>query len=40
MSKDARGRRDGSGPYKGSAQRQQSGGKGKRQQSGQKCPRR
>ena len=37
MSKSVRGKRDGSGPYKDSYQRKQST-KGKRQQSGQKCP--
>ena len=37
MSKTQRGKRDGSGPYKGSFQKQ-SAGVGKRQQAGEPCP--
>jgi len=39
MGKNARGKRDGTGPYKGSYQ-QRTSGKGRRQQAGQKCPQR
>ena len=38
MGKNARGARDGTGPYKGSVQRQQHGNKGRRKMTGQKCP--
>ena len=38
MSKTTRGLRDGTGPYKGSAQRKLTGNKGRRQLQGQKCP--
>ena len=38
MANSTRGKRDGSGPYKDSAQRKSTGNKGKRQTSGQKCP--
>ena len=37
MSKTTRGKRDGTGPYKGSYQRRNSS-VGRRQQSGEKCP--
>jgi len=37
MSKEVRGKRDGTGPYKGSAQRSISN-VGKRQQRGESCP--
>jgi len=37
MSRTVRGNRDGTGPYKDSYQKRK-GNKGKRQQSGQKCP--
>ena len=37
MGRNTRGKRDGTGPYKGSYQRKQYGGKGKRQIKGQKC---
>jgi len=38
MGKNKRGVRDGTGPYKDSWQRWQTGSKGKRQQAGQNCP--
>jgi hypothetical protein len=38
MSAKQRGKRDGTGPYKGSDQRRKHGGKGKRKQRGEKCP--
>jgi len=37
MGKNNRGRRDGTGPYKGSYQRKHSS-KGKRQEAGEECP--
>ena len=37
MSKTERGKRDGTGPYKDSAQRQVGSGKGKRQMAGEDC---
>lgn len=37
MGKTQRGKRDGTGPYKGSYQRKVKG-TGRRQQAGQKCP--
>lgn len=40
MSRTARGKRDGTGPYSGSAQRRATGGRGKRQLAGQRCPKR
>jgi len=40
MSKNVRGKRDGTGPYKGSAQRKATGSKVKRKLVGQKCPKR
>jgi len=39
MARNARGRRDGTGPYKGSYQRSKFG-IGRRRQAGQKCPKR
>jgi len=39
MGKTTRGKRDGTGPYNGSYQKQTSG-IGKRQQAGQPCPKR
>ena len=39
MSKTTRGKRDGTGPYKGSQERR-SGGQGKRRSAGVKCPKR
>ena len=38
MSFSKRGKRNGTGPYKGSWQRKKSGGTGKRRKAGQKCP--
>ncbi len=38
MGKNARGVRDGSGPYKGSYQRKAGGGIGRRRAARQKCP--
>ena len=38
MSRTARGKRDGTGPRAGSAQRKATGGKGKRKLAGVKCP--
>ena len=38
MGKNARGKRTGTGPYKDSAQRRETGSKGKRRLSGEKCP--
>ena len=38
MGKNARGKRDGSGPYRGSYQRRQTGNKGKRILHGIPCP--
>lgn len=38
MGREKPGVRDGTGPAKGSFQRSQSGDKGKRQQAGEKCP--
>ena len=40
MSRTTRGKRDGTGPNKNSAQRKATGGKGKRQLAGKKCPNR
>jgi len=40
MGRNRPGVRDGTGPYKGSWQRRQSGSKGKRQLRGEKCPKR
>ena len=40
MGRNRPGVRDGTGPYRDSWQRRQTGSKGKRQQSGQKCPKR
>lgn len=40
MGRNARGVRDGSGPYKGSYQRRVGKGMGRRRQAGQKCPKR
>jgi len=40
MSRTIRGKRDGTGPYKDSYQRKRSGNRGKRKQSGQRCPKR
>ena len=37
MSKTERGKRDGTGPYRDSAQRQAGSGKGKRQVAGEDC---
>ena len=38
MGKTQRGVRDGSGPYKGSYQRKNKNGVGRRKKAGQKCP--
>jgi len=38
MSRTVRGKRDGTGPQAGSAQRKATGNKGKRQLTGRKCP--
>lgn len=38
MAKEQRGKRDGSGPYKGSLQRKEARAIGKRQQAGKACP--
>ena len=38
MSRTTRGKRDGTGPHKNSAQHKATGSKGKRQLAGQKCP--
>jgi len=40
MGATKRGKRDNSGPYKGSYQRGKSGARGKRLLAGQKCPKR
>jgi len=39
MGREKRGKRDGTGPYKGSYERK-SGGRGKRKDAGEKCPKR
>ena len=38
MGLNKRGKRDGTGPHKSSAQRKATGNKGKRKLAGQKCP--
>ena len=38
MGKNVRRRRDGSGPFRSSAQRKLTGNRGKRKLAGQKCP--
>lgn len=38
MGRNARGKQDGSGPYKSSAQQKATGNKGKRKLAGKKCP--